>query len=260
LEGGTRTEFDSDAVQQPALALVARAQQNGLTLRLIGGIAVAVHCPSAKHRALKRDYADIDYVTGNGNGRQLDELFDGIGYYPEKRFNSLHGRTRRLYFDEAHERQIDVFINEFAMCHTLPLAERLGVDSPTIPLAELFLSKAQIVEMNHKDMLDMFALLADHEVSSGDQDTINADRIADLCGKDWGLWRTVTGTLDKLDAGLAGTELEEPARSSLSEKIATTRVAADRGPRTMKWKARARIGERKQWYELPEDPRRGPAT
>jgi hypothetical protein len=256
----TGSEFDHDAVQQPALALVDRAQDDGITLRLIGGIAVAVHCPSANHRALKRQYADLDYVADKGDGKRLDTLFDGIGYYPEKRFNSLHGRTRRLYFDEAHERQIDIFINEFVMCHTLPLAERLGVDSPTIPLAELFLSKAQIVEMNHKDMLDMFALLADHDVAGGDQDTINADRIVELCSKDWGLWRTVTGTLDKLDGGLAGTNLEEPARNSLSDKIAAAREAANRGPMSMRWKARARIGDRKQWYELPEDPRRGPGT
>lgn len=253
-------EFDHEALQQPALSVVDRAAQQGLRLRLIGGIAVALHCPSATHRGLRRQYADIDFVTDKADGRQLDALFSEVGYFPEKRFNSLHGRHRRLYFDQGHEHQIDVFISEFVMCHTLPLADRLRVDSPTIPLAELFLSKAQIVEMNQKDMLDMFALLTDHEVASGDEETINSDLVASLCGKDWGLWRTVTGTLGKLETGLADTDLDEPTRTALRQKIAAVRAAADRGPRTMKWKARARVGDRAQWYELPEDPRRGVGT
>ena len=45
----------------------------------------------------------------------------------------------------------------------------------TIPLAELFLTKAQIVQMNRKDVLDLLALLLDHEVGPGDAETINSD-------------------------------------------------------------------------------------
>ena len=73
-----------------------------------------------------------------------------------------------------------------------------GVDSPTIPLAELFLTKAQIVQLNEKGLLDLLALLADHPVGEGDDETINADRIVKLCGADWGLAKTVTLTLDRV--------------------------------------------------------------
>ncbi len=252
------TEFNYEALQEPAVSLVARAQEDKVTLRVIGGIAVSLHSPSATHRALKRQYGDIDFVADTGDSRRLDALFEEVGYYPEKRFNSLHGRRRRLYFDKNHERQIDIFINEFEMCHKLPLAERLNVDSPTIPLAELFLSKAQIVEMNHKDMLDLFALLHDHEIRAGDDDTINEERVAALCGRDWGLWRTVIGTLQKLEDALLQMPEGELSHDRLRDRIEAMRAAARRGPTTMKWRARARVGDRVQWYELPEDPRRGP--
>ena len=89
-------------------------------------------------------------------------------------------------------------MSHFKMCHELPLGERLDVDAPTIPLAELFLTKAQIVQLNEKDLLDLLALLADHPVGEGNGESINADRIAKLCGADWGLAKTVTLTLDRV--------------------------------------------------------------
>lgn len=41
---------------------------------------------------------------------------------------------------------------------------RLHVDSPTIPLAELALEKLQIVRLNEKDVKDMLMLFAAHPV------------------------------------------------------------------------------------------------
>ena len=115
-----------------------------------------------------------------------------MGYTPNKTFNTLSGDRRQLWYDEEHGRQIDIFIGDFTMCHTLPLADRLEVEPLTIPLAELFLSKAQIVELNRKDVLDLLTLLLDHEVGPGDEETINTDLIAELCAKDWGLYTTVS--------------------------------------------------------------------
>jgi len=239
-----------------ATAVVERAESEGVVLRLVGGIAVALHCPSASHRALKRDYADIDFVSGKVDSAKIDTFLAEIGYFPDKRFNSIHGRTRRLYFDEGGSRQVDVFMSNFKMCHELPLGERLTVDSPTIPLAELFLTKAQIVQLNEKDLLDLLALLADHPVGEGDDETINADRIAKLCGADWGLAKTVTLTLDRVAQAVAaeGGDIDGPAIASRVEQL---RRVIDEAPKSMRWRARARVGERVPWYELPEDPRRG---
>ncbi|HLG77639.1 MAG TPA: hypothetical protein VKX46_14570, partial [Ktedonobacteraceae bacterium] len=46
-----------------ALRLVKAMQQKGLTIRLLGGLAVSLRCPSAGHRALNRVYADLDFVA-----------------------------------------------------------------------------------------------------------------------------------------------------------------------------------------------------
>ena len=129
-----------------------------------GGLAIKVHSPHASHRSLERKYPDIDFVTDKAERQEAASSFlPAMGYTPNKTFNTLSGDRRQLWYDEAQGRQIDVFIGDFTMCHTLPLADRLEVEPLTIPLAELFLSKAQIVELNRKDVLDLLALLLDHE-------------------------------------------------------------------------------------------------
>lgn len=249
---------DTPVLVGQATAVIERAESDGVVLRLVGGIAVALHCPSASHRALKRDYADIDFVADAVDRAKLDAFLAEIGYLPDKRFNSIHGRTRRLYFDESGTRQVDIFVSHFKMCHELPLGKRLAVDSPTIPLAELFLTKAQIVELNHKDMLDLLALLADHPVGPTDDETINSDVIARLCGADWGLCKTVSLTLDKIDSSI-DVEAGELDHNPIRDRVTAIRRVIDDAPKSMRWKARARVGERMAWYELPEDPRRGTA-
>ena len=54
---------------------------------------------------------------------------------------------------------------------------------PTIPLAELLLSKLQIVKINEKDVVDAILLLLDHPLGVGDADTIDVDRIAALAAR-----------------------------------------------------------------------------
>ena len=41
-------------------------------------------------------------------------------------------------------------------------------------------------------------LLLEHELGNTDKETINSVHVAELCAKDWGLWRTTTMNLDKV--------------------------------------------------------------
>jgi hypothetical protein len=238
--------------------LIAEAQKEDIFLRVIGGLAVKVHSPHANHRSLERKYPDIDFVTNKAGAKKLMEFLPDMGYTPNKTFNTLSGDRRQLWYDEAQGRQIDVFIGDFTMCHTLPLADRLEVEPLTIPLAELFLSKAQIVELNRKDILDLLALILDHQVGAGDEETINADLIAGLCAKDWGLYTTVSMTIQKLRDFLdeGSIELEEEEVQTIKRRLVAMERAMDVAPKTMAWKMRARIGTRVRWYEEVEEVQR----
>ena len=78
-----------------------------------------------------------------------------------------------------------------------------------MPLAELVLTKLQIVELNEKDVRDTALLSDGHAVSCHDDETINGERIAELCGGDWGPWRTITHNLERCREHLGDYSLPE---------------------------------------------------
>jgi len=120
------------------------------------------------------------------------------------------------------------------------------------------------VKINRKDVLDALVLLAEHPLGQDDgapdartgQGAINVPRILSFTSNDWGWWRTSTMNLDKL-AQLAEGEhqdlLPEARRFEPAEQARRVRAFCDEVPKTMKWKLRAKVGDRVQWYELPEE-------
>lgn len=253
-----RLKSTLERVEDEATRLVSEAQACGVVMRLIGGLAVRAHCPSANHAALERVYPDIDLVVSRNDGRQLDALMQRLGYVPDRMFNTLNGDRRQLYRDPARGRQVDVFVGDFDMAHRIPMDRRLGVEPLTVPLAELFLSKAQIVALNHKDVVDLVALLLDHAVAEGDEETINLPIVARLCAGDWGLYTTVSGTLERLIQALdRGTIALDAVQSRVvHQRITTMRAALDAVPKTVGWTLRARLGRRVPWYQEVEEVQR----
>ena len=78
--------------------LVTRAGANGVTLRLLGGVAVRLQAPEAGP-LLTRDVKDIDVVTPRGNNRALATTFISLGYLGDEMFNAMHGTHRQVWVD-----------------------------------------------------------------------------------------------------------------------------------------------------------------
>ena len=236
--------------------LLARAQETGVALRLLGGVAIYLRAPAELALAFARPYNDLDFVTAKRSARAAASFFRDQGYEPHVAFNALHGQERLLFFDFEHDRQVDVFVGAFAMSHRVPLDERLDLDAVSIPLAELLLTKLQIAELNEKDVRDALALLHDHPVGDSDGETVNAARVAELCASDWGLWRTITANL--LACRAFADTYDIPDRETLDERVDALLARIEAAPKTRSWKLRAKIGDRKRWYELPEEVAGGP--
>src|SRR5437764_9252274 len=164
-------------IAEEADRILAAAGRADVPLRLIGGLAVLFHAESL-HPALVRTYKDIDLATTKGQGRKVADLMAGLGYTPAKEFNALNGNRRLLFSDVTNERQVDVFVGTFEMCHVIPISDRIALDTKTIPLAELLLTKLQVVELNEKDLTDIVALLHHHDVAEHDDDAVNAAFVA----------------------------------------------------------------------------------
>ncbi|HWT90468.1 MAG TPA: hypothetical protein VN179_05080 [Solirubrobacterales bacterium] len=227
------------------------AAERGLPLRLLGGVAVAVLCPSSRQPPLRRRYADIDFATAGAAKEGVIGLMESLGYRPDREFNTLHGH-RRLYFrDEANQRQVDVFVNEADLCHRVDFRGRLEAVPLTLSLADLTVLKLQIVETNEKDYLDICAIFADHDLTTDDSG-VNVTHIGTLTASDWGLWRTlgmVAERSERFALELPGFERGE----LVAERLRRLRAELDKVPKTRRWKLRARVGDKKRWYELPEE-------
>jgi hypothetical protein len=232
--------------------ITAAAGERGVTLRITGGVGIAMRCPSAAAPPLARSYADIDCVASGRERPAVTGLFEALGYQADPAFNAIHGQTRLFFWDAVNNRQLDVFVDKVQMCHTIDLRSRLDVHRETLSLADLLLMKLQIVETNHKDMIDILALLADHDFTD-DESGINIGYIASLAGDDWGLWKTTTMVAERSDKLARELEGFDGRRAVIHERVRAYLQALEDAPKSRGWKFRAKIGERKRWYELPEE-------
>jgi hypothetical protein len=151
--------------------------------------------------------------------------------------------------------KVDIFIGAFEMCHKIPLDDRLHIHPLTIPPAELLLTKAQIAELNRKDALDIASLLLYVEAGSGDDDRINLDRISQLCGSDWGLYKTTSINLKRVEAIVGGeaAQLTESDLGSIKKRIEEVLHTFQTMPKSLAWQMRDKVGTRVRWYEEVEE-------
>lgn len=241
------SEIHPDVVAE-GLRVIGVASRTGVPLRLLGGVAVRLHVVDMPP-AMRRDYKDLDFATTKRASGDVQKLLRDLGYEPHIGFNAMNGKERLLFFDNANDRQVDVFVSSFRMCHEIPFEGRLGVHDASVPLAELLLTKLQIVELNEKDIRDAVALFHANDLSEDDSG-INAPRVAQLCADDWGLWRTITHNLETVRQHVVNYTVDGEA---VSFRISGLLERIEEAPKSRGWKMRAKVGERKRWYQLPEE-------
>lgn len=240
-----------------ARRLASLAQAAGVTARLLGGVAVALRADGRLPLGLRRPYKDLDYVTRRGHAARWAQLLEGAGYTPDVPFNRLHGAQRLLHYDQANAKQVDTFVDTFAMCHVLELADRLPPGGATLSPADLLLTKLQIVEVNDKDLIDTIALLLTHGLGGRSENAIDLAALGDVLGSDWGWYTTISDNLEKVATRLATVDLDEDQRGIVQARLDELGRALPAFPKSLAWKLRAKIGRRLPWYELPEEVDQG---
>ena len=237
-------------VRAEARRVVAAAEAAGVRARVVGGVAVALHDHVPLPASLVRPYADIDLVVEAGGESKLAKVLADLAYEADRKFNALYGYRRMLFWDRPNDRQLDVFVGRFSMCHKLELGGRL-LPGTTLTPADLLLTKLQIVELNPKDVVDALALVVSHEIADeASGDVIGRDRIAAVTGGDWGWFTTASDSLARIRER---TDVAGPLAEVAALRLETLAAAMDDAPRSLRWRARARVGRRMPWYELPEE-------
>jgi hypothetical protein len=242
--------LDDVAEEGRRLAVVALDAE--LWLRLLGGVAVWVQCPSARTPPLAREYGDADFIARSSDRKRITAFMEGQGYEADRMFNAIHGATRLNFHDPVRDRPLDVLLDKFVMAHELDLRQSSSADGLTIRLADLLITKLQVVSINEKDVRDLAALLIDH---GRDGDGIDLDRILAVTHNDWGLEHTIHGSLATLIELIGNFGLAPDQVELVRARAGELDQALNDASKGAKWKLRARVGERVKWYEEPEEAR-----
>ena len=246
-----------------AINIVNKAQQYGLTLRVLGATAFRIHCPDHVHVhvSMGRDITDVDFAAYSREGEKIEKFLAKDQFQSERQKASLTPGLfagRHIYENPQTGLHVDIFEDELNMCHVVNFRNRLHLDSPTITLADLSLEKFQIVRINEKDIRDMLMLFASHPVGDVENETINGKYIAGIMSRDWGFYYTTTTNLGKIRNGLERYKdlFSAQDNQNINERITTLERMIEAAPKTLAWKARAAIGTRVQWYNDVEEVER----
>lgn len=249
---GKQDQAEREKFENELKHILKTSSDAGVLMRVIGSLAFQMHCQEFGHlqAAMGRAYTDIDFAAYSKHSRQIQELMTSLGYQENREVFIVSEGERAIFDKPGTGLHVDVFYEKLDFCHAIYWKDRLEVDSPTIPLAELLLEKTQIVKINEKDVIDMIMLLLEHPLGDIDSETINIDRVSKLCADDWGLWRTTTMNLEKIRSLAQGYEqltAEQKAKVTEQVELAMTRI--DQESKPLKWKLRSRVGDRVKWYK-----------
>jgi len=244
--------------------LAEEASKRQIPLRLLGGVAIRIHCSEFMDFAKKlvrlgegqQEYTDLDFMTlMKFRKNQLQAFFNEMGYEKRPSTMSTAATQRQIYFHPKGWFYVDVFFDKLlAANHPLDFRGRLELDSPTVTPTDLLLEKVQIVFPDEKDVKDTILLLHAHEIAlQEEKNRINADFIATLLAADWGFWYTVTANLKGLKQYVTeAPNLTESEKQDVTSKIDNLSKAIDDKPKGTGWKMRSVIGTKRKWYNPVE--------
>ena len=244
---------------EEARQCVQAAADQGLILRVMGGLAIFLHSQEQRQlwerlgRLGRKVFTDIDYVAYGKHRVRMIKFFEQRGFTINQRMLYHYGKTRQIYYGSKIP-MAEVFYDRMQFNHPICFRDRLEKDCPTFPLAELLLQKLQMVRMNEKDVKDSIIVLLAHELGADDQNQINQSRIAEVLCKDWGFYHTATDNLDKIRASLDSYGMIGAAeRKIIAGRISDLLAHLEEQPKSLKWKSRAMIGTKVRWYNEVDD-------
>lgn len=248
---GEQGRAERDKFENELKRIIKASNESGIILRVIGSLAFQMHCPKFGYlqAAMGRAYTDIDFAAYHKQTKEIQVLMAGLGY-TENREVFIVSEGERAIFDRAEIGiHVDIFYEKLAFCHVIYWNNRLEVDNPSIPLAEMLLEKMQIVQINEKDIIDTIMLLLEHPLGDKDNETINIKYISGLCSNDWGLWRTTTMNLEKVrQLAQSYKQLTDEQKETVDMQVKTALGRIEKEPKSLAWRLRARVGDRVKWY------------
>lgn len=267
----------SEQFLKEAKRIVEVAAERGIVVRIIGGVAIRLHCMEFEDFAKKlvrlgkkeQEFSDLDFMSyGKYRKKLKDFLKENFNYIKRKTTLSSAISKRDIYFHHKLWWFTDVFFDELKVAnHPINFRKRLELDSPTITVTDLLLEKLQMWEaFGLKDIKDVLLLLRVHDIGESEKETVNGNYVAKLFAKDWGFYYTATTNLKRIIDLLENAEewaskqeplkflvsLSEAERKDIIAKGSKLLHFIENEPKGFRWKMRAKVGTKKQWYNPVE--------
>ena len=272
---GETTEMPNasdNAILDDAVHIVNQAQEAGLTVRLLGALAVRVQAGAHADLFYQLDrlgsagktFTDIDLVAYSKQRSNLHKfLEDALRYRLDQYAVLMHGRDRTILHHREGKYSIDVFFDKLSYSHEIhfgsnPDSGRLSLDPVTISPTDLVLEKIQIHEINEKDIKDLVTLFASCETSDQEgRGMISRKHVGQVLAEDWGFWYDANLNLDKVIHFAQRYKEEGKLDSERLETVLTRindlRKTIEETPKTKQWKKREKDGTKKKWWNDVEE-------
>jgi len=266
----------TEVFMREAEDLVDKAKSEGVVLRVVGGLGIAIKCKSNRDfgtklgrvgtGATQQEYSDIDLVSYKRHRDRVKSFFGGLSYAKRRATLSSAASERQIYYHPKGWFSVDVFFDKLMVAnHPIDFVGRLELDYPTITATDALLEKIQMWEaFSAKDLKDCLLLLKSCRMD--EEEGIDSNYIAKLLSSDWGFWHTATTNLNKIlrfvseldrfgpDAGIDPAQVTSVDRTEVSTKIEALLKTISDAPKTFGWKMRAKIGTSRKWYNPVERP------
>jgi hypothetical protein len=244
-----------------AQEIVAAAARGSVPVKLVGSVAVRWHCE--KHadlfEILDREPAqDLDLVVEKHGVKALVSILESMGLVHDRRIFQASDGQQLLFRSRSLDLEVDVYVEELRYCHVVSFRGVLGDPQPTVPIAELLLTKLQIVELTNKDIKDVAIMLLEHDVAESDvvgsHEVIDRGRFVAPLTKNWGFWYTVDGNLTWIAEHVSGMDrLSHSQQETIQIRLMSLRALAAQSSKSATWRMRAKIGTRLPWYQTVDE-------
>lgn len=264
------SRLKEEEFKENSIEIVKAAQNDGITLRILGAMAIYIHVshdPQIFQRYLSLDrlgkgnpmFTDLDLAGYSRQWKEITRWFEKkLGFLPNFYVNSLFGDRRNIFQHPEGLFDVDIFYDKLSFSHDVKFIEGLGrgrlvLDLPTITLTDLALEKLQIHRINRKDLVDLFALFASHEVlDKPGQEAIDGGYVANVLSSDWGFEYDAMSNIQKLKSfteGMASTgEVSQNEMEKAISRITNLSSIINRTPKSRQWEKRAKKGTARPWY------------
>jgi hypothetical protein len=272
---GNVSNFSEEEFVKECIWIVEEAKKNNVTLRILGALAVYIHCSHSVdclslYTSVKRlgnnlaTFTDMDLITYSSETKHVEKFFEKVlGFKPNLVLNALYGKRRSIYYHPSGSYYVDIFYDKLEFSHNVDFGSKTGkcrleYDYPTITLADIVLEKTQINRINLKDILDLVVLFLGHDIGTKqEKEVIDGCYIATILSDDWGFWYDATNNLNNVKQYVSqlflDKKLKKDSHNLITERVNRLLKMIDDAPKTKNWQKRAKIGTSKPWYREIEE-------